>query len=288
PRDPDATFADLSVFLQPNFWGYWDPAANGGAGAFISQPYATQPYYIDNMRLTTDPLKVNGSWNVDADGDWITGLSGAGSATWASGIPGNLNAIPNGAGHTANFLGVTDYDSGRNSIAAHTVTVSGPVTIGVMNFNNANGYTISGAGAITLQGATGVAAAISTAAGNHVISTAVNLNSDTTVTVLNASNTLTLSNLQASTSALTKAGPGALIVNNVRASALSVNAGSVKTISNGSDTGTSRVGALSVNTGGGASLDLANNSMVVDYSGGSPLTAIQALITSGYANGAWN
>src|SRR5438067_550714 len=95
-----------------------------------------------------------------------------------------------------------------------------------------------------ISGATGIlpptaAPAINTAAGNHVISTAVNLNSDTTVTVLNASNTLTLSNLQPSTSALTKAGPGALIVNNVRARALSVNAGSVKTISNGTDTGTS-------------------------------------------------
>jgi len=112
------------------------------------------------------------------------------------------------------------------------------------------------------------------------------LNSDTTVSVRTAGNTLTLSNLLPSTRALTKTGPGALLVNNVRAGALNVNSGSVKVIANGTDSGTSRVSALTV--AGAAFLDLNNNSMVVDYTAGSPLTNIAALITSGYAGGAWN
>jgi len=278
PRDADATFADLSVYLQPNFWGYWDPSANGGAGGFVNGTYSGQTYYVDNMRLTPDALKINGSWNADADGTWNGG-------PWMSGLPGNHGAVPNGAGNTANFLGVTDYDSGRNNIGAHTITVDAPVTIGVMNFNNANGYTISGANGITVQGAVGVPAAIQTNLGNHVIAAPVTLATDTTVNVMQAANTLTISNLQTSAGALTKAGPGTLIVNNVRAATLNVNAGKVQTQANGTSTGTSRVAGLSV--AAGAKVDLNDNAMVVDYTGGSPLASIQSLLASGYAGGAW-
>jgi acrosin len=38
----------------------------------------------------------------------------------------------------------------------------------------------------------------------------------------------------------------------------------------------------------GAVLDLTNNALVIDYTGGSPLNAVRSLLTSGYAAGAWN
>jgi autotransporter-associated beta strand protein len=47
-----------------------------------------------------------------------------------------------------------------------------------------------------------------------------------------------------------------------------------------------RVTSLTVNTGG--KLDLANNRLIDDYSGGTPITSIRAAIAAGYANGSWN
>jgi hypothetical protein len=38
---------------------------------------------------------------------------------------------------------------------------------------------------------------------------------------------------------------------------------------------------------GNAFIDLADNDMIVDYSGASPIATIQSLLTSGYAAGAW-
>jgi hypothetical protein len=38
----------------------------------------------------------------------------------------------------------------------------------------------------------------------------------------------------------------------------------------------------------GGVLDLTDNALVVDYTGGSPLNAVRSLLTSGYAAGAWN
>jgi autotransporter-associated beta strand protein len=46
-----------------------------------------------------------------------------------------------------------------------------------------------------------------------------------------------------------------------------------------------RVTSLTVNTGG--KLDLANNRLIDDYSGSTPITSIRTAIAAGYANGAW-
>jgi hypothetical protein len=42
-----------------------------------------------------------------------------------------------------------------------------------------------------------------------------------------------------------------------------------------------------LNIGSGGVLDIANNVVIIDYMGTSPLTTIQSLITTGYASGAW-
>ncbi len=49
---------------------------------------------------------------------------------------------------------------------------------------------------------------------------------------------------------------------------------------------TMRTTSLSITAG--ARLDLANDALVVDYTGTSPLATIRSLLTTGYANGAWN
>jgi hypothetical protein len=71
---------------------------------------------------------------------------------------------------------------------------------------------------------------------------------------------LTVSQLGTSAHAITKNGAGALAVNNVRAESLSINAGTVAILSNGSAGGASRVGSLVMNES--ATLDLSDNDMV--------------------------
>jgi hypothetical protein len=55
---------------------------------------------------------------------------------------------------------------------------------------------------------------------------------------------------------------------------------------NGTDAGTSVVDSLSL-IGSAAALDLANNAMIVNYSGSSPISTIQGWLTSGYNFGTW-
>jgi T5SS/PEP-CTERM-associated repeat protein len=54
----------------------------------------------------------------------------------------------------------------------------------------------------------------------------------------------------------------------------------------GTNVGTSRLKALSIDAGG--QFDLSNNAMVIDYDGASPLNLIGSYLASGFANGAWN
>ena len=109
---------------------------------------------------------------------------------------------------------------------------------------------------------------------------------NTTATVAPANATLTLSNLQTTTASLTKAGAGVLAVNAVNAGGLAVTAGTVRVISNGTARGVSVVGSLSVSPG--ATLDLTNNSIAVNYTGTSPVTVLTADIAAAYDAGKWD
>jgi hypothetical protein len=115
--------------------------------------------------------------------------------------------------------------------------------------------------------------------------------SDTNISVWQASSRLTItSDVTATGKAISKYGPGALEMKNVRAGTLNINQGTVLVTSNGTSAGTSRVSALSIDSGSlsAARLDLANNSMIIDYSGASPLPTIRTYLKNGYADGAWN
>ncbi len=61
--------------------------------------------------------------------------------------------------------------------------------------------------------------------------------------------------------------------------------GSMNIIPGGTDASTSRLNALSI-TGG--RLDLADNALIIDYIGTSPLTQIAVLSQTGFAGGSWN
>ncbi len=124
-------------------------------------------------------------------------------------------------------------------------------------------------------------------AGNHTIAAPLTLNyDDTTVTVTPASSTLSVTDdLTATGRSITKAGAGAVQFQNVRAGGLTVDAGSVRIAPNGGPAGTSRVENLNISFGG--RLDLADNDLVVDYSGASPIATVRTSIRAAYNSGDW-
>lgn len=206
---------------------------------------------------------VGSAWAVNASGTWLSAgnwTAGAPNASGASAILGSVITSP------------------------QTVTLDAGVTIGSLQFDNDNAYTISGTSTLTLQ--SGSAASIQVARGSHSINTPLALGSSTTVTVSAAGSVLTLAGgMSASSGAtLTKAGAGTVRAARIQAEALSIEGGKVEIIASGTSgaaTGTSRVNSLSI--AGGAKLDLSNNGMVVDYSGASPYGAIRSLVNLGAA-----
>lgn len=89
----------------------------------------------------------------------------------------------------------------------------------------------------------------------------------------------TLDNTADLSARLRKVGPGLLNVKNVRLPTLTVDAGQVRVIPSGIPGGTSRVSSLSI--AAGASLDLTNNALVLDYTTTTPLAAVQSMLLDG-------
>jgi hypothetical protein len=206
---------------------------------------------------------TNASWNVDADGNWSQPTNWTPSA-------------PNASGAVANF--------GTIITSARTVTVDSPQTTGQINFNNANKYTIAGTATLTLDNTSApVGATVTT--GSHDITAPLVLTKDATFTVTPAGSTLTASNLQSSSVGITKAGAGKLAVNNVRSGSLTVNAGTVAVLAGRSTARTSKVQSLTIASG--ATLDVADNDLIVDYTGSSPMTTVRSAIVSAYGGGSW-
>jgi fibronectin-binding autotransporter adhesin len=140
------------------------------------------------LRLTRGNLP---QWNVDGNGSW-----GA-MANW-------LGNIPNGTTAAANFLG--------KITGPRTVTLDVNRTIGTMNFDNANTYTIAGNGTILTVGDSTHAGLINVeAGGNHVISSFAFFGGNST---LNIKGGLTLANDWAilANKSLTKDGVGTLTI----------------------------------------------------------------------------
>ena len=192
------------------------------------------------MTVNFTPEPPGTTWNVDTDATW------SGANNWTLGIP-------NAADAKAVF--------GPAITQPRTVTVDTEITVGEIDFNSANAYTIAGPNTLTLDVTSGDAQ-IRVLGGSHTISAPLTLADNTVVTVGPATSQLSITGaLNSSGVALTKAGAGNLTVNHVRATALSVNEGALVIAPNGGDPGTSAVDTLSVN--GTSRFDLNNNDLVV-------------------------
>jgi fibronectin-binding autotransporter adhesin len=218
-----------------------------------------------NVVLQSHPGLTTAAWNADADGEWTS------FSNWSTGVPNNI------AGAVANF--------GTIATAARTVLVDSPEIVSQLNFSSPNKYTLGGGAVITLNNNAGTIG-VTVSAGSHEIDAPLALAKSATFSVSPAGSTLTVANLQPTAFALTKSGAGKLTVNNVRAAALTVNAGVVSVLAGRSTARTSKVNGLVVSPG--ATLDLADQDMIFDYAGGSPAATLRGYLVSGYNLGAWN
>lgn len=250
----NATVGANGAIAFNGFYGDYNLAGNAMAMEFQK---GTGSYTV-NLANPSNWSK----WNVAQSGSWSN------AANWTSGGSANL------AGQTAYF---------GPAAAARTVTVNGTVTAGMLALDSSNPYTLN-TGTINLEGfnvAGGNVAAIYVAAGSHSINAALNLLDDTTITVVPGAANLSITNLQPTSVALTKSGAGRLSVNRVKAGALNIQAGTVETSG-----GVNVVSDLQITAG--ATLNLVNQSLVIDYAGATPLPQIKLNLASGFNGGSWN
>jgi hypothetical protein len=207
-------------------------------------------------------LPPSSTWNVDASGNW------ASVANWTDGDP-------NHAGATAVF--------GNKITAPRTVTVDAPVTVGRIDFENANAYTIDGGNTLTLEATSG-AVQINVASGSHTISAPVSLEDNTVVTVSPAAGNLSITAaLSTGDLTLTKAGAGRLMLANLQAGGLTIDQGTVAMAPGGTDASTSVINSLSIAGGATptAKLDLTDKAAIINYTGTSPVATIRQQILAG-------
>jgi hypothetical protein len=212
----------------------------------------------------TGIFAANAAWNVDSNGSWSS------SANW-------LGGVPNATGATANF--------GTIITAARTVSIDAPATVGSINFSSPIAYAIDGSATLTLSVASGNAS-IHTSAGSHNIAAPVTLASDLNVTTDAATSLALTGSLAATGKAIAKGGTGTLQVQNILADALNVTAGSVVILPKAtpnSPAGTSVLETLAIAPD--ARLDLTNNSLILNYTGTSPIATVRSYLKTGSDSG---
>jgi autotransporter-associated beta strand protein len=131
------------------------------------------------------------TWAANANGNW------SGSGSWIN------YGVPSGSSIQVVFNGAIN--------APRTITLDLSPTAGTLTFNNANSYTLSGAGTLTMSTTQGDAA-IEVLRGTHSIWADVTLSSNTNMIVSGTSDLLTISGAITGPGALIKSGSGSLIL----------------------------------------------------------------------------
>jgi autotransporter-associated beta strand protein len=205
----------------------------------------------DGANSPTAPQLVNVTWNnSNAGGD---------GATWDQLVNQNWNN-GSGAAYYIESNNVTFNDSNNGHYAVTLNTIVNPTSVTVNN--SAGNYTFSGSGSIAGSGAL-----TKSGTGTLTLSTANSYSGGTNV----------LGGL------LIVGATGAL----PHASALTIgSASSTASVKLASGIGAVELSSLTLNAG--STLDLTNNSLLVDYTSSSPVASIRAALASGYGNGSEN
>ena len=211
---------------------------------------------ILGMNLFTDrDLILNGGLSdpsvaISPQQRWIANANG----NFGDGTKWNTT-IPNDVDRVANFLSAIT--------APRTINIDANYTVGSINFDNANSYTLSGTGRLTLNSSEGPAG-ITVASGNHTISAPMTFATDTSLTVLPAGSKLTISNDVIATNAvINKNGDGTAEMKNVRAKALELDGGKLVVLHNATANSTATVSDVKSISATSGRLDLKNNALIV-------------------------
>ncbi|HEY1921744.1 MAG TPA: glycosyl hydrolase 53 family protein [Tepidisphaeraceae bacterium] len=261
---------------------YWYPESVQIPGLFDYNGGATALF--DNTTAHVATLGVNAfaasqhQWNSSASSDWNT------SGNWT-------NGSPTGAGVEADFFGAIS--------SLQTISTSTAITLGTMNFNNANSYIIGGTGSLTLQDQVGYANVV-VQSGAQQISVPLTIAGDTIFTVysgaalqitsplmINSGQTLSPadSGIVSYTSTIALSSAASMtFANSTHAQALAVAPTATATVVDPTGSTVLTVDNLS-NSG---TINLENNEMIVNYTTNSPASTIRDELIAGYNGGLWN
>jgi hypothetical protein len=237
---------------------------------WLQQLGSTTNYQLDFV-ISEPQQPPTPTWNVDANGNWSL------ATNWSGGVP-------NAAGAQAVF--------GNVITAPRTVTVNTPITVGRIDVDNTNAYTIAGTDMLTLDATSGDAQ-INVVKGSPTISAPLSLADNTVITVSESASTLRTSALTASGRTVSKAGAGTLEANNIRSIGLLITGGTVAITPNGTAAGTSALNTLTIAGAPDAwtaKLDLADNDAVLHTGGANKQIDFMRLhnqVKQGFNNGDW-
>jgi autotransporter-associated beta strand protein len=151
-------------------------------------------------------------WNTNFDANWSPGTS------WDAGTPAGVGAVA--------VLG--DFIT-----SPHTVTLDSSNTVGGLNFQSLNSYTVAGSTTLTINGGASGPSAINVYQGSHTLSIPIALATATTIST-DAGTSLAMTGAFSGTVPLTKTGPGTLILSGASPSfsgATTLNSGLIRVTS---------------------------------------------------------
>jgi hypothetical protein len=238
-----------------------------------------QSVFFDDVDLEGVGTVIKTSaWAHDGSGDFNN------QGNWGNGT------VPTGVDAEADFFGVIT--------ANHTVFTDIPITLGTVNFNNANKYVFAGAGSLTLAVSTGSAQVI-VQQGTQEINLPLTISSNTIFNVASGA-TLMISDpiTVGAGNKITQTGAGTVVYQSiitVQASAAisfgnTTYAHQLVIQSSGSSAINGSSSLLTVDSlSNSGLLDVNNGALDIDYGAGtSPINTIYAQLAQGYNAGKWN
>jgi subtilisin family serine protease len=198
--------------------------------------------------LILAPVGGDPKWLTNGGGSWENG------ANWAGGVP-------NAVGAAANFV--------TSLTSASTVTLGSAKTVGTVKFDSAESYSVSG-GAITTDNGANVGE-IRVVSGSHTISSQVIMSGGLNVVVESGASVLALDGGLVGAGGLVKSGAGRLDLSAADVGGLTISGGELR-VTGGA--GGLQVEGLTI--AAGALLNAASSSVLVDYTGSSPIADVIA------------
>lgn len=235
-----------------------------------------------SLKLKAVIVPVIQGWKNDADGSWND------ANNWEGTLPDSTSAIAR-------------FGTAATITAPRTVVVDSTVTANTLLFRSAQPFTIaSAAGAgILLRAPAGFTSSLNVEDGNHVITAGLEAGAALTINTNKATDSLTLSGplfvTDAETVNFSKTGAGTATLPHLRYNSVSLNGGTLKIASNGTETGASEVNSISFagGTAPTAKLDLTNNGLIVDWDTAATtprpnaIFSVRGRIVNGYNGGTW-